>query len=113
MISFGLKVALIGMGTVFIALVALMLLINLQSTVLAPKPKKAQEEPPQETIPVKEEAVLKENQEEDQIAAVIAAAIAAYGGGPVIIKTITPIKGTTGSAWAASGRSQAMNLRQI
>jgi sodium pump decarboxylase gamma subunit len=115
MMLYGLKVTLLGMGTVFVALYILMLLIQLQSNFLAPKPQKKQDEPKKEVTPAQAQvssAQVTEKEDEDEIAAVIAAAIAACGQ-QVVIRTITRVIGTSGATWAQSGRTEAMNLRQV
>jgi len=114
MLTYGLKVALLGMGTVFVALYVLMLLIGVQSSILAPKPKKKVEEVKTEAAPVEPAptAPTEAKEDEDEIRAVIAAAIAACGQN-VVIKTITRVTGTSGTAWAANGRTDAMRLRQL
>ena len=48
----------------------------------------------------------------NELAAVIAAAIAACGQ-QVAIKNISRVIGTSGAAWAATGRTDAMSLRQL
>jgi len=114
MLLYGLKVTLLGMGTVFFALYILMTMINIQSKFLASKPPKQEIAAPKE-VPVVEEAKPMEIQEKDdadEIAAVIAAAIAACGH-QVVVKTITRISGNHGPVWAQSGRIEAMNLRQL
>jgi Na+-transporting methylmalonyl-CoA/oxaloacetate decarboxylase gamma subunit len=52
-------------------------------------------------------------EDEDEIAAVIAAAIHACFGSQYVIKTITRVTGSQGSAWAQMGRIDAMNLRKL
>jgi len=114
MLTYGLKVAFLGMGTVFVALLILMFLIQVQSSFLAPKTKKKEEtkiaDNSNKEQPLAVEIV--KNDDADEIGAVIAAAIAACGH-QVVIKTITRISGTNGSAWAQRGRTEAMNMRQL
>jgi len=116
MLTYGIKVAFLGMSTVFVALLILMFLIQAQSNFLAPKPKR-KEDPTKEVNSnsnKEQPAAIKtvENDDADEIAAVISAAIAACGH-QVVIKTITRISGTNGSPWTISGRTEAMNLRQL
>jgi len=115
MLTYGLKVTLLGMGTVFVALYLLMNLISVQSKFLAPKLPK-QVTTPKEAPVVAEQPkpveIVDKDDDYDEVAAVIAAAIAACGH-QVVIKSITRISGSYGSAWAQSGRMEAMNLRQL
>ncbi|KJS81476.1 MAG: hypothetical protein JM58_16940 [Peptococcaceae bacterium BICA1-8] len=114
MIIYGLKVALLGMGIVFVALLILMFLIQVQSSFLAPKPKRKEELKIADNSNKEQSLAVEivENDDTDEIAAVISAAIAACGQ-QVVIKAITRISGTDGSAWAQRGRTEAMNLRQL
>ncbi|MFZ7104197.1 MAG: OadG family protein [Peptococcaceae bacterium] len=102
---FGLKVTLLGMGTVFVSLCVIMLLIQLQSKILSPQPKEKAESiapipQPVQTVPVKED-------DSDEIAAVIAAAIAACES-KVVIRNIKRVPGNAGSVWASASRAEAM-----
>lgn len=111
---YGLKVTLLGMGTVFIALFILMNLISIMSNFLVPKPK-IKTESLMETAPVQSQVNTvqeTENDDADELSAVIAAAVAACGQ-QVIIKTITRLNGTSGAAWSTMGRSQVMNQHQL
>jgi len=86
----------------------------MQSKLLAQRSPE-QVTPTKETEPVVEQPKsiqVMDKEDEDEIAAVIAAAIAACGH-QVVIKTITRITGRNSSAWAQSGRTEAMNLRQL
>ena len=115
MLSFGLQVTALGFGLVLVILVALMFVMQGMSNALIPKPKKeepkqeikAQEQPP---ASVAVAPVVKED--DDEILAVIAAATAACGH-QVVIKAITRVIGTNTAPWSATGRTEAMNLRQL
>lgn len=114
MLTYGLKVTLLGMGTVFIALIILMGLIQVQSKLLIPKSSKQTVIPKEQTSVIEQPKTLQTVDQDDEleIAAVIAAAISACGH-QVVVKNITRIYGNHGSAWAQSGRTEAMNLRQL
>ena len=112
MLVFGAQVAIIAMTIVFIALAALMLIIQGSSVFFIQKktdePKVAA---PEVAAPAPVEAAPVKN-DNNELAAVIAAAIAACGQ-QVAIKNISRVIGTSGAAWAATGRTDAMSLRQL
>ncbi|SMB93490.1 sodium pump decarboxylases, gamma subunit [Desulfonispora thiosulfatigenes DSM 11270] len=109
---YGLKVAALGIGIVFIALIALMYLIKAQSYLLDlfTKKEKSIIEVPNDKNP----EVTKNKDEEDpeELVAVISAAIAALGH-QVAIKKITRIQGSSGANWSQANRLDAMNTRRI
>lgn len=114
MLTYGLKVTLLGMGIVFIALYFLMFLIQVQSKFFTLKSSNqvitinqvdSRVEKPK---PIQ----IKDYDDENEIAAVIAAAIAACGH-QIVIKNITRIYRNYGSPWAQSGRVETMKLRQL
>ncbi len=111
---FGLQVAIIAMGIVFIALTALTFLIQFQESIFKRlEEKKSGEEPEAvkvETAPVVPTPEVKEDNQEELIA-VIAAAISACGH-QVFIQNIKRIYGNTGSSWSSASRVDNMNLRQ-
>lgn len=114
---FGLQVAVIGFGIVFLALFALNVCIQLQEKLFIGSAKK-KEDDKQEAIKIEEAIITQEvkgdNQEE--LIAVIAAAIAAYNleiGNKVVVKNIKRVYGHTGVPWAAASRVDNMNLRKI
>ena len=76
-LQYGLSVALVGIGTVFVGLIILIALIKLMEIVMASAPgkKKAAEPAPAAPAPVAEEPV--EETDDDELIAVIAAAVAA------------------------------------
>ncbi|HHU32669.1 MAG TPA: hypothetical protein GXZ50_08425 [Clostridia bacterium] len=113
---FGLQIALIGIGMVFVALIALILIISLQEKVLSgfTKKKPEVEAPKVEAAPVvrtSQPEIKKEDQ--DELIAVIAAAISAYNGQQVVVKNIRRVTGNSGLPWANAGRTDNMNLRQM
>lgn len=113
-LMFGLQVAVIAMAIVFVALVSLMFVIQggaslMQKKTDEPKVAAAPQAAAPAPAPVTAAPVKEDNNE---LAAVIAAAIAASGH-QVIVKSISRVIGTTGAAWAATGRTDAMSLRQL
>ncbi|MFZ5943802.1 MAG: OadG family protein [Bacillota bacterium] len=115
MLIYGLKVTLLGMGTVFVALYILMLIIQGQAKFLAPKTKKISQPVKEEIFQVKEDisATKAAAEDEDEIQAVIAAVIAVCGQQKNVIKSITRLSGQHGSVWSDSGRREIMSMRQI
>jgi sodium pump decarboxylase gamma subunit len=113
MLMFGLQVAIIAMSIVFIALMALMFVIQGSSAFFQKKtdepkvvavPESTPAPAPVEAAPVQKD--------DNELAAVIAAAIAACGH-QVVVKSISRVVGTSGAVWAATGRTDAMSLRQL
>ena len=114
---FGLQVTVIGVGMVFVALIALIFIISLQDKILSgftkKKPEKV-ETPKVETAQVvsaSQSEAKKEDQ--DELIAVIAAAISAYNGQQVVVKNIRRVTGNAGLPWASASRIDNMNLRQM
>ena len=113
LVSFGLQVSVLGMGTVFIILIILLYLITglslfigkkkvNQSAITAPAAKTAISAP----------AATSSSEDESEIVAVIAAAIAACGGSGTV-RTIKRIIGDGGTAWNTLGRAEIMDSRKI
>ena len=114
MLIFGLSVAVIAMGIVFIALVSLMLIIQGSALVFQKKTDEPKVTPKAAPAPAPAPVTVTPAKADDQeLIAVISAAIASCGHHNVFIKTITRLTGTTGAAWAATGRTEYMNLRQL
>ncbi len=111
MLVFGAQVAVIAMTIVFIALAALMLIIQGSSVLFIQKKTEPKVAAPEVAAPAPVEAAPVKN-DNNELAAVIAAAIAACGQ-QVAIKNISRVIGTSGAAWAATGRTDAMSLRQL
>lgn len=113
MLKFGLTVALIGMGVVFIELIFLVYVIRL-ITFIAGKieakknPVTVKSSKQEETMQNDAEAV-----DDEEIIAVISAAVAYLTQGSASIKTIKRLPGTAAPAWSAAGRMDIMNSRQL
>lgn len=110
--AFGLKIAAIGIGVVFVALIFISFLINIQTAVLTSFAGKKKEESKVEQAPTPTASQPVVQQNDDELIAVIAAAVAAAGFSAKI-KTIKRISGSNGSIWSTAGRTDAMNLRQF
>ena len=116
MLFFGLKVAFIGIGTVFSALIFLIFVIYAISAVakaLEPKTAYTNEKKPDAAVEPNPEILTAANQDDGEIIAVITAAIAAYGQNSSHIRTITRVLGSAAPPWSNAGRVETMNLRQI
>lgn len=111
MLVFGAQVAIIAMTIVFIALAALMLIIQGSSVFFIQKKTEPKVAAPEAAVPAPVEAAPVQK-DDNELAAVIAAAIAACGH-QVVVKSISRVVGTSGAAWAATGRTDAMSLRQL
>lgn len=118
MFGFGLTVAGIGMGIVFVELVLLIFVIYLISRGVAQvnrikspksvKPVQEKAEPAPVAISQGEQAV----NDNEEVLAVIAAAITCFDSN-VRISTISRIKGTDSPVWSHAGRHDVMSARQI
>lgn len=113
---FGLTVALIGMGVVFVALYGLSLMIGfLEYAVKALfSPKQVQKPAVEVKAAPAQVAVAKTEEDDTEMAAVIFAAIYAYGLATGSTYRITNIKrrpSLYSSPWFAAGRQQLMNER--
>lgn len=111
---FGLKVSIIGFGVVFLSLILITLIIQLQEEFFKKLEKKSVNKPEivtTEPVPVVTTPEIKEDYQEELVA-VIAAAICACGQ-QVIIKNIKRAYGNTGVPWATASRTDNMNLRKI
>lgn len=114
---FGLQVALLGIGIVFLALVFLIYLIKLMTKLTnSPKQKKESLEP----VAKGKDPVSQKEQLDEQLSAtdnleliaVIAAAVASMTQGKLKIKAIKRIQEEKASAWSIAGRQDTMSLRQ-
>ncbi len=115
MLSFGLTVAVIGIGVVFLELILLIFIIKGISLFASTIEKRRNridkgKENHQETTgtTLKIEAC----EDNDEIIAVIAAAVASMSHGTAYVKAIRCLPGTNAPAWSYAGRSETMNLRQ-
>lgn len=110
---FGIEVAVLGMGTVFAALVFLIGIIKVMGMATEKLAEKKQ---------VSESFVAKDNAQEqkitpaaednDEILAVISAAIACITQGSGRIVTISRMRDEYVPGWTAAGRQETMRLRQ-
>jgi len=113
-LTFGLFVTLLGMGTVFLALWALIAVLNIMSKLTKQKKEEKKPFPTEETSNGQQLMTndVSENGLDDEIAAVIAAAIATTLNQPVhrfLVRSITRISPNTPS-WNREGRrEQIMN----
>lgn len=114
MLVFGLKVALIGIGIVFAALIVLVFVIKGITKGAARREKNSVTSV--KAVKKDERAPGAENQdkvtEDAELMAVIAAAVACLTQGTMQIKAITRRPGVSASAWSYAGRSETMKLRQ-
>lgn len=97
-LSYGLGVAAIGMLVVFVALILLMLITQLMSSLIAKKPVAKKDQPAGEQVALETQEGIR-----PEIVAVIAAAIAEYGGTGLRITAVRPINRQE-SNWARAGR---------
>jgi sodium pump decarboxylase gamma subunit len=110
---FGLQVAALGIGIVFVALVFLIFVIKgmTKATELSEVKKNTDN-----SMIIKKEAVPQEApliaEDDDEIMAVIAAAVACLTQGKLRIKTIRRVKEENVPVWSAAGRQETMCLRQ-
>ncbi|MGI6144242.1 MAG: OadG family protein [Clostridia bacterium] len=111
---FGIKVALLGMGIVFVTLVFLIYIIKFMTKVINVSETKKKNIP--EPVASKNEMISQEQQmnvaDDAEIVAVIAAAVACLTQGKMKIKTIKRVKEEKFSAWSIAGRQETMYLRQ-
>lgn len=118
MFGFGLTVAGIGMGIVFLELILLIFVIYLISSgaaringIKSPKsvkPVQGKAEPAPVAVSQSEQAA----NDNEEVLAVIAAAIACFDSN-VRISTISRIKGADSPVWSHAGRHDVMSARQI
>lgn len=118
MLGFGLTVAAIGMGTVFLELVLLIFVIYAISTVtkaISGKKSEAGVSPAQQQAaqPAAVQAQIQETNDENDIVAAIAAAVASLDLGNVRITAIRRISACTAPVWSHAGRLDTMNSRQF
>jgi len=115
MLGFGLQVALIGLGTVFVALAFLIGVISIMAAATGNKGVKKTPEP---KAPVKAQveqqpAAVAAPEDDSDVLAVIAATVAFLTQGSMKIKTITRMPGGYAPSWSLAGRQETMNLRQL
>lgn len=117
MFGFGLTVAGIGMGIVFLELVLLVFVIYAISKCAGLINEKRQPQGTKPVLATAEPAPLAVSQEVpsdgDDILAVIAAALACCGKDAKRIASITRTKAVGAEAWSHAGRQDTMNLRQM
>ncbi|NLT94218.1 MAG: OadG family protein [Clostridia bacterium] len=114
MLAYGLKVAFLGMGIVFIGLFLLMLIIKFQSKFFVQKSPQSATSPVEKVPETAHPSNTQEDNElDDETVAVIAAVIQAVYGTQIIVKNIKRITGSQGLPWAQMGRVDAMNLRKL
>lgn len=114
MLIFGLQVALIGMGVVFVALAFLIGVISLMAATTGNKGVKKTPEPaPVKTQVEQQPAAVAAKEDDSDVLAVLAATIAFLTQGSMRIKTITRISGGHTPSWSLAGRQETMNLRQL
>lgn len=100
----GLKVAVIGLGVVFLALVFLVFITFLISKFSGEKKQKAS---------LIEQPKTPDSTEDDQeIIAVITAAIFLMTQKTIVVKKITRLPGFAGANWSQAGRQETMALRK-
>jgi len=115
MLFFGLKVAFIGIGTVFSALVFLIFVIYAISAVakaLESKVAYTNEKKPAAAVEPNPGILTAANQADSELIAVITAAIAVASQNSVNIRAITRVLGSATPSWSNAGRVEKMNLRQ-
>ncbi|MDD2402294.1 MAG: OadG family protein [Clostridia bacterium] len=114
MLIFGLKVAAIGVGVVFGALVFLIAIINIMAKTIGTS---TSEKDSLQAVGVKEETAVQkisvENEDDSEVIAVIAAAIACFSQGTMRVTTIKRIKQECVPYWNFAGRQETMKLRQF
>lgn len=117
MFGFGLTVAGIGMGIVFLELILLVFVIYAISKCAGLINEKKQSQGTKPVQVTAEPAPLAVSQEvpndEDDILAVIAAALACCGQDAKRIASITRTKAAAAAAWSHAGRQDTMSLRQM
>lgn len=113
MLGFGLKVAAIGIGTVFLELVLLVFVImfitKITRMITGKKPEAGVTSKGQ-TVTQPAQTSIQGN--DDDIIAVIAAAIAAMGSQDIHITAIRRITPVNAPVWSHAGRLDTMNSRQ-
>lgn len=106
----------VGLGIVFLGLIAIILLLMLQAAIFrnvgsGKKKAPAQEKQP-EPAPVPAPAPVVAQDDEEEIAAVIAAVIAMYAesGNGLVVRSVRRV-GLNTPAWSNSGRQEYINTR--
>lgn len=112
-LSFGVQVALLGMGIVFVALVFLIGIIKVMGMATKASDRK---KPVVATVTAtekeNEKVVTSTEEDNSEILAVISAAVAMMTGGNGRIVTINRVREGVVPGWAAAGRQETMRLRQ-
>ncbi|MDX9872921.1 MAG: OadG family transporter subunit [Clostridia bacterium] len=115
MLGFGLTVAGIGLGTVFIELCLLIFVIYIISAVAkaiqGKKPEAGANVVQQPAAPAAVQVEALES--DDDVIAVIAAAVASLEMGSIRITAIRRIAGVGGATWSQAGRLDTMYARQV
>ncbi len=112
MFGFGLQVAIIGIGIVFVALTFLIGVVKLMILATGNAVKKTPE-PQAPVTKAAEPAVAVKKEDDSDVIAVIAATVAFLTQGRMSIKTITRVPGGYAPSWSLAGRQETMNLRQF
>lgn len=114
MLKFGLTVAFIGMGVVFIELIFLVYVIRFITFItgkieVKKTPVTVKSSKQEETMQAAAEVAV----DDEEVIAVISAAVAYLTQGSASIKTIRRLPGVAAPAWSAAGRMEVMNCRQL
>ncbi|QNB45970.1 hypothetical protein BR63_06365 [Thermanaerosceptrum fracticalcis] len=113
LLTFGLQVALIGLGIVFVALTFLIGVIKVMAVATGNREVK---KTPKVAAPVTkgaDPAAAVKKEDDSDVIAVIAATVAFLTQGRMSIKTITRVPGGHAPSWSLAGRQETMNLRQF
>jgi sodium pump decarboxylase gamma subunit len=115
MFGFGLQVALIGLGIVFIALTFLIGVIKVMAVATgnAEVKKTPDQAAPVKKAPEQQPIAAVKKEDDSDVMAVIAATVAFLTQGRMSIKTITRVPGGYAPSWSLAGRQETMNLRQF
>lgn len=114
MLKFGLTVAFIGMGVVFVELIFLVFVIRFITFItgkidVKKTSVKVESSKQEETI----QTAAKIAVDDEEVIAVISATVAYLTQGSAAIKTIRRLPGVAAPAWSAAGRMEVMNCRQL
>lgn len=115
MLSFGLIVAAIGIGVVFLELILLIFIIkgiSLFAGTIENRRNRTDKQQVNHQAATETNLKIEAHEDNDEIIAVIAAAVASMSHGTAYVKAIRCLPGTNAPAWSYAGRSETMNLRQ-
>ncbi|HHZ16172.1 MAG TPA: OadG family protein [Peptococcaceae bacterium] len=116
-LMFGLQIAAIGIGIVFVGLIFLIIVIKCLGKGVEAFTKKTVSADVAMSVPDDQAPVspvkVEEQEDENELIAVICAAVAWMLQGQGQIVTIRRVKEETTPGWALSGRQETMRLRQI